>query len=156
MSDIETPNLPENLPDFLLPPSSISKPPPEPHKDFAKLREALAISLMPNDNGEEMLRRQMQVLEAIFDTTIAAYAGSASSPLSHAQESRLAFALRLQSQCLSTARTLSTMDYMGALKKNISPPACGHGDFKSPRACAHDDLNTPHPPSIDEQKEDGA
>ena len=101
-------------------PHPIEKKSSAPHKDFAPLREALGVSLMPDDNGEAMLRRQMQALEALFDTTLAAYANSADNPLGCTQSARIHLALRLQSHCLNTARCLNAMDYMDGLKKNIS------------------------------------
>lgn len=112
----------------LLPPPE--NPPKTPATEMALLREALATSLMPDDRGAEMLKRQLATLDALFGHMVGDYATKNHSTIGYCQSERLGFALRLQQQCVITARALSAMDYMRAL--------------------------TPTPLDHNEQKEDGA
>jgi hypothetical protein len=149
------PKMPEPPRDFFSPPRK-----KEPSARFSALREALNQTLMPEGVGEDMLHRQMQMLDGIFHDTIHAYAHCPyGDENSAAQTHRLNFALRLQNQCLRTARSLGAMSYMSALNdynaQNVAVPSRPPAQGTIER---HGDLQTSPPPApvLDEQKEDGA
>ena len=122
----------------LLPPPFPSQTPtkttaPTPQQtQMAVLKDALSQSLMPNDNGREMLKRQMATLDTLFAHLVADYAAQKNQSIGYSQNERLDFLLKLQNGCTRTARALSAMDYMDSLTG--APPS----------------------PKNDEQKEDGA
>ena len=115
---------------------------------FAALGAALAQSLVPDDKGEDMLRRQMQTLDTLFTHTIHDYTGSAEPPTGHGQTHRLGFALRVQKQCIDTVKALSAMGYLEALSMSVTPPA-----FRQPT----EKISTlpPSPPDFYERTELG-
>ncbi len=109
---------------------------------MAVLKSALAQSLVPEKNGADMLKKQMATLDTLFDHVVQDYANKKHGVGGYNQTDRLDLILRLQSRCASTARTLSSMDYMKSLQACAAP--------------AMRDLSlggTPHPPQNDEQTE---
>lgn len=112
----------------LMPPPPASYKPDSPQTTSARdvretqmavLKDALSQSLMPDDNGREMLKRQMATLDTLFAHLVADYAAQKSQSIGYSQNERLAFILRLQQNCATTARALGSMEYMAALRAHL-------------------------------------
>lgn len=92
---------------------------------------------------DAILGRQMLALDDLFAETLDYYHDRKDKPQAKARSTYLPLILKLQQNCLSTARTLTTMEYLESLKK-LNDRAHHH---KRPH---------PLPPVSDEQTIDGA
>ncbi len=105
---------------------------------MAALRAALCASLMPDDNGAEMLKKQLATMDALFTHIAEAFADETRSELTYCQSARLDFLLKLQAGSARTARTLAAMEYMGHLqsspKPDIPPPPLKNNEQKEDEA----------------------
>ena len=109
-------------------PSHLSPTQPPPPTSMDKVRAQLTQLLMPGDDGEDMLKKQMAQMDVLFNHALEDFANCPREATSLIQSKRLALALKLQQNCAHTARSLRAMRYMAALeegakRQNTAPPA---------------------------------
>lgn len=114
-------------------PSNLSPTQTPPPTSMDKVRAQLTQLLMPDDAGEDMLKKQMAQMDIIFNHLLNDFADCPREATSLIQAKRLTLALKLQQNCAHTARSIRAMRYMAALeegakRQNSAPtpptPAC--------------------------------